>query len=1006
MFLLLIVFIILIFVHTIIATTTTTELPSSCIGLKDGYHWIKLLQDDIENNIIYPAINVLCSNEYMILNVDHDSNIKSYFKSFDTYHYALSGADHQTSVNWQQWFIPSDNNNNAGYFLLSPDCLICDQNDNFLQEFGTNTAYYMTGTMFGCLSTYKAERDCAWDWDSYQCNYCTMTTSDADLGYHIFNRINDYDEYKFYLSEYDDAASKHDPNSWFYEQTGLCGVYPRPSDSNEIAQNREECFAFDNQYNPSIGNDGRFCQCYKPSLQQTIKIDINQLMQYQNELLLKELKINDEIDDNDNNNNNIHELYQSDFLYGTYRIIKSGTYILMEDIELDFNSGDLENPNSNSDDSWWPNIEQSSEYPGAYSTRDEYFMGFFAGITIEADDVILDLNGFEIAMSKPFYYQQRFFAIIALKSVVFNLNQGPGIFGTDPKYATNTIIKNGKIGLSSHHGIHGQGNENILIENVHVYNFETHGIQFSAFNNIKLKNVEIGPSSNIAYLTGEYGYARFTLQRLERIKNDPNKYIKENVFPFSFANRDKIINDIQDIIDPLRESMDIAFKYVINGLPDNYKIDDKTKRLFINEEGIPYGAVMYGLFLNLYFANVFQIHPSLKHSINAEIENVKIHDLIHKTREYLRLDEFSITPYSNPYNAALDAKSILGQDIVNLGYDNIPWDHVSYIGDVLIDAHITMDLCTNDWGEKGLMVIGQTFSNWALGKHKWDPTDPNLHPFLGCNGDRMTHSAKGTMGIRIDGVENIKFNNLNIYNLYEKSPIGLTLCSEYWDGNMENFFGTGHFLQNTPYLYGYTGNMVHGIFSDFTDFSISGDSSIYDLYSNTGLVYGIGAYTNTQIDIYDKFTISKLHSGIKLIDIDTTTYKHPYHPSITKPFHIIHEWVKYENTFYSNINIDNNDNLKIKCLFGKDGIINDLDSDQTDDDIILYTNTIECNENFLNFKHFVIDNNNNYDYHKWYSISFVLTILILLFVVIRKTNKKEIINIDNNNNYGSIIIKE
>ena len=104
----------------------------------------------------------------------------------------------------------------------------------------------------------------------------------------------------------------------------------------------------------------------------------------------------------------------------------------MEDIEFDFNAGDLNDPNT--EWAWWPREDQSDEYPGAYKTRDEYFMGFFAGITIECAGVILDLNGHEVRMSKEFYYQQRHFANIALKSVVFFDNQGPGIFGTDPHW--------------------------------------------------------------------------------------------------------------------------------------------------------------------------------------------------------------------------------------------------------------------------------------------------------------------------------------------------------------------------------------------------------------------------------------------------------------------------------------------------------------------------------------------------------------------------------------------
>ena len=95
------------------------------------------------------------------------------------------------------------------------------------------------------------------------------------------------------------------------------------------------------------------------------------------------------------------------------------------------------------DGSWWPLESQKNEYPGAYTTRDEYFMGFFAGITIESNDVTIDLQSNTIKMSKSFYYQQRFFSCIAIKSVVFSLNQGPGIFGKNSIFPDNVIIKNG-----------------------------------------------------------------------------------------------------------------------------------------------------------------------------------------------------------------------------------------------------------------------------------------------------------------------------------------------------------------------------------------------------------------------------------------------------------------------------------------------------------------------------------------------------------------------------------
>merc|ERR1719295_685520 len=97
-------------------------------------------------------------------------------------------------------------------------------------------------------------------------------------------------------------------------------------------------------------------------------------------------------------------LYQSDFDEGTYRIQRGGTYHIMEDIEFDFNAN-IDEPNARG--SYMPRPEQSDQYPGAGQQSGAYFLGFFAGITIETTDgVVLDLGGHTIGMSTAFFYQQ------------------------------------------------------------------------------------------------------------------------------------------------------------------------------------------------------------------------------------------------------------------------------------------------------------------------------------------------------------------------------------------------------------------------------------------------------------------------------------------------------------------------------------------------------------------------------------------------------------------------
>ena len=61
------------------------------------------------------------------------------------------------------------------------------------------------------------------------------------------------------------------------------------------------------------------------------------------------------------------------------------------------------------------------------------------------------------------------------------------------------------IDWTSHHGIYGNYNENIKVENLVIKNFETHDIQLNGFDNIVLDTIDVCPTSSKVYFTGEYG---------------------------------------------------------------------------------------------------------------------------------------------------------------------------------------------------------------------------------------------------------------------------------------------------------------------------------------------------------------------------------------------------------------------------------------------------------------------------------------------------------------------
>lgn len=186
----------------------------------------------------------------------------------------------------------------------------------------------------------------------------------------------------------------------------------------------------------------------------------------------------------------------------------------------------------------------------------------------------------------------------------------------------------------------------------------------------------------------------------------------------------------------------------------------------------------------------------------------------------------------------------------------------------------------------------------------------------------MGHVPKGVIGIRMDGVTGVHFDDLEIYDLQEHGDLGSDLCGEYWTYDMsEHNHGGGNIFQNEPYLYGYTGNYVHGIFSDFAVMEMSGDIKLYDMKSDTGLTRGLALYLQTTLSFADEATlsISGLSAGHGLYDTDTSSLHPPYNPTISTPIHVVEQYEVSNKLF--NTTIINAPKLdSVSCIYGRDGI--------------------------------------------------------------------------------------
>ena len=564
--------------HVASTDTETVTLTTNCVGLSDGYHFIKLLEDDQTNSIEYPILHALCDNEYIIIDYSSDPDWSSYFTTWIKYHYGVVGPVRTDKSNWTQWFLPNTNNE-RDHCLVSPDCTKCTETSpNQLHD--KHSAYYMSALAFGCFSQVRGWPACDFDYSSYECKICHW---DEGLTQISSQKRDD-------TVTWEDAIEQN-------LKTGICDFEIRSS-TQLIAQTFTECATEGNDnknWKPSLGIDGRYCQCYKPfnvhRNQSQIIVPKMELMSKRKQIFASEER--DEMEsDEKQQKNNVYKLYQSDFEKGTYRILQPGEYIIMEDIEFDFNPPPKghPSPNNNEDLYYWPLRGLEDEYPGAHGSRDPFFLGFFAGISVESDHVIIDLNGNEMRMSRPFYYQQPFFSVIELSSQSFLPQQGPGFFGADPHFAQHIEIKNGKIGLTSHHGIHGNNNKDVYIHDVHVHNFQTHGVQLNGFDGLTMQSIEIGPSTQRAYLNGNYGQMRLLLPKMAKIADEhKGEYI-------SFNGREDEHVTMQDLIDKVIRMMDMMLSFAVDG---NTNKDDplwnEAVDAFINPSGLSFGAVLYGI---------------------------------------------------------------------------------------------------------------------------------------------------------------------------------------------------------------------------------------------------------------------------------------------------------------------------------------------------------------------------------------------------------------------------
>jgi len=455
------------------------------------------------------------------------------------------------------------------------------------------------------------------------------------------------------------------------------------------------------------------------------------------------LKITEEYSYNNNTPYACINLRQNNFTNGTVRITKPGIYIIKDDIFFEPNSGN----------DFMPTGSQiaSRQYP--VGTAGAYHLGFFAAITIETTGVILDLNGKTIKQTTLHSLQQRFYANIELASAPFIPAQGPATFSTPSNFKAGekVLIKNGTLGISSHHGIHGNKMKDIILQNLSIENFEVAGIALNGAINSILYNITIKNTCINCRVLSTYSQARFIRTFLQTVPTGTTINGK----------------DISGVITDLNNGLEEAKNAVLAGnIPSN---------MFGNnhfDKG--YDGNVYGLVLNVngVVVNDFITTRPVEAIGNQHIylQNITIKNIISRPVEIIALN--SVPDEGGAYGGGRQVGPI--GDILDI--NPITAENGTYDANLLSDAQMIIGKSeiANSSLHFGTTNITNDIVDWAE-NYTVLSSVMNIHGYYFVKGgDSMGHIMKGNIGLFISAGENIRINGFNIDTVTSKgSAVGL-----------------------------------------------------------------------------------------------------------------------------------------------------------------------------------------------------------------------------------------
>lgn len=545
---------------------------------------------------------------------------------------------------------------------------------------------------------------------------------------------------------------------------------------------------------------------------------------------------------------NVVRLAQKDFASGTYIINKPGTYRLTEDIS--FNPNSAAALGTDAYHASMPLPEQFMSQGGMYPDF-PFHLGFFAAIVIQADNVVLDLAGHRLEQSAEHALMQRFFALIELANTPFKPGQGPANFGPGIASAKHVTIKNGTLGRSAHHGIHGNLNRDVTISDVDFEDFEVAAVALNGVEDLRILNCSATNRKDVPVL-GTFSAARFIKPYLDHL-------VDSGSTTMLYTEELEGLTAMQ-----VREALRVAVNRVHNDVVvcgDGYinrRLHPDEYRLFHNTAGICDGN-SYGFLINHdgIAVNGFP-YSGDDNAKNVVFANVSVYD------QHASILEVVATlqgegPATDPVGAVFQLFNTDPDTGAPITMTSLDPEEAHYVGNVLANAQalVAKAAMKGEFEDSHLDVsrinIGESLLTWveADDLHLADVADGFI-----CNGDSMFHVNKGVIAFKMDAVENVMLFNTSVSGLHNYGRQGSPIVGDY---------DFSHPLATLP---GYGGATTRA-------YSFAGSSQVlvynadmFDIYSSCGNVIGLDVLTDSSGVRMSRVNMERFTAGDQFMQDD------------------------------------------------------------------------------------------------------------------------------------------